>query len=265
MNFRTLLSDPALLPLLLLYFFLVGTVIGSFLNVCIYRIPLGVSIVTPRSKCPNCGNVIPWYCNIPLFSYLFLLGKCKFCKARISPVYPLVELMTGLFVLLLFRHFGVSRLFFIYLYFGCCMIVLMFIDYYHRILPHKITMSGVVIGLACSFFIPALGPFQSLCGVVLGAALPGLVYLVYKWVRKKEGMGQGDIVMLAMIGAFLGCKQVFLVLLASSVLGSIVGILGILLFRKGSQFEWPFGTFIAIAALADIFWGPLVWAFYFRI
>lgn len=264
MNFGAFLSDPALQPLLMLYFFLVGTVIGSFLNVCIYRIPLEISIVTPRSKCPNCRNVIPWYCNIPIFSYVLLLGKCKYCNARISPVYPLVELMTGLFVLLLFRQFGITRLFFIYLYFGCSMIALMFIDYYHRILPHKITITGLVIGFACSFFTD-LGFLQSLGGIALGAAFPGVVYLAYKWIRKKEGMGQGDIVMLAMIGAFLGYRQVFLVLLASSVLGSVVGLLGILLFRKGSQFEWPFGTFIGIAALADIFFGPFVCAYLFRI
>lgn len=265
MNFQEYLADPALQPLLQLYFFLAGTVLGSFLNVCIYRIPNNISIVTPRSKCPSCGNVIPWYCNIPLFSYVFLLGKCKFCKTRISPVYPLVELMTGIFALLLFRRFGLDRLFFIYLYFGCCMIVLMFIDYYHRILPDVITLSGVVIGLACSFFMPSLGPIRSLLGIAVGGILPTIVLLAYKWIRKKEGMGHGDIKMLAMVGAFLGWNQVILVMFVASTLGSIVGILGMLVFHKESQFEWPFGTFIAIAALADIFLGPLVWSMYFNL
>jgi len=209
--------------------------------------------------------VIPWYCNIPLLSYIFLLGKCKFCKTGISPVYPLVELMTALLALFLFRRYGLYRPFLIYLYFGCAMIVLMFIDYYHRLLPDRITLSGVVIGFAVSFVNPDLGPLQSAIGIALGGLLPTLVFLLYKWIRKKEGMGQGDIKMLAMVGAFLGWKRLLLVLFASSLVGSIVGLLGMLIFRKTSHFEWPFGTFIAIAAIAAVFWSSFVWSHFLHI
>lgn len=260
----SLFSDPALQPLFRVYFFLCGLVTGSFLNVCIYRIPLGISVVTPRSRCPHCNTIIRWYHNIPVLSYLALRGKCHNCKAKISPIYPLVELLTGCIFLFTFMKFGLSRSFFIYLYFCCCMILLMFIDFNHRILPDVLTLSGIVLGFAASFFTD-LGWLGSLKGILLGGAMPAFALLMYKWIRKKEGMGHGDIKMLAMVGAFLGWNQVFLVMLLSSILGSIVGIGGMLIFRKDSDFEWPFGTFIAIAAIFAVFYGPLIWHYYLHL
>lgn len=253
------LNDPDLQPLLSIFFFIVGSVVGSFLNVCIHRIPAHKSVVHPRSRCPRCENLIPWYHNVPILSYLWLLGRCANCRERISPVYPLVELMTALYFLLLYRTFSVSIPFLIYAYFGCSVIILIFIDYYHRLLPSVITLPSVVLGLISSFFNPYVRPIDSVLGVLLGGFIPTFVLIVYKWVRKREGLGHGDIVMLAMVGAFLGWEQVLLVLFASSVLGSVIGILLILLFKKGSDFMLPFGSFIGIVALAAVFWGKQVW------
>src|SRR5262245_9800149 len=139
MNRALFFQDPLFATLIQIYFFLIGAIIGSFLNVCIHRIPLKKSIVTPRSACPHCGTMIPWYHNIPIFSYLWLRGKCFHCKGPISVTYPLVELMTAVIFVLLYRHFGISLALLIYAFFSCSTIVLIFIDYYHRLLPAKIT------------------------------------------------------------------------------------------------------------------------------
>lgn len=257
------LNDPSYRILIQIYLFLIGAVIGSFLNVCIHRIPLEKSIIHPRSGCPRCGTIIPWYYNIPILSYLWLRGKCATCKEPISIVYPFVELLTAVFYVLLFCYFGISIPFFIYAFFGSITIVLLFIDSFHRLLPHVLTFPGIVVGLATSFVNPFLRPLDSLIGVAVGGLIPLITLLLYQWIRKQEGMGHGDVVMLAMVGAFLGWRQVLLVLFASSLIGSLVGMLLILVFRRKSDYMLPFGTFIGIAALAAIFWGPRLWNFYF--
>jgi leader peptidase (prepilin peptidase)/N-methyltransferase len=253
-------SDPVIGPIIQVYFFLVGLIIGSFLNVCIYRVPLHKSIVTPRSGCPQCGTIIRWYHNIPLLSYLLLRGRCANCGARISPVYPLIELITGLLFLFLYREFGISIPFFIYAVFGCITIVLICIDYYHRLLPAVITLPGLAIGVLTSFVNPFITPKDSLLGILVGGILPIAAMWIYKLVRKREGLGHGDIVMLAMVGAFLGWQQVLLVLFFSSLIGSIIGGLIIVVFRKGSDFMLPYGTFIGATAIPAIFWGPYIWS-----
>ncbi len=255
-------DNPSFFPLFEIYFFVVGLVIGSFLNVCIHRIPIHKSIVASRSRCPRCDALIPWYRNVPLLSYLWLRGKCANCKERISPVYPIVELITGILLLLLYFNFGISIPFLIYGLFGCITIVLTVIDYHHRLLPAKLTFPGIALGVASSFVNPFLTPLESLVGVVVGGLVPLFALIVYKLVRKREGLGHGDVVMLAMVGAYLGWQQVLLVLFFSSLLGSLIGGLFILVFRKGSDYLLPYGTFIGAAALPAIFWGEQVWHLY---
>ena len=252
-------------PILQIYNFLIGLVVGSFLNVCIHRIPNNLSLVRPRSSCPNCKAPIRWYHNIPVLSYLLLRGRCANCKTRISPIYPIVELLTGVVFVLLFRKYGWTPLFLIYAILACSLIVLMWIDVLHRLLPDIITLTGIVIGFACSFFNPEVGWKSSLLGILIGGAVPTIVLLAYKWIRKKEGMGHGDIKMLAMIGAFLGWRQVLFVLFASSLLGSIIGLSLMWLTHKDADYEWPFGTYIAIAALVAIFYGGYIWSAYFHL
>jgi leader peptidase (prepilin peptidase)/N-methyltransferase len=247
------------------YLFVVGLVIGSFLNVCIHRIPLRQSIVRPRSRCPQCGTQIRWYQNIPLFSYIFLLGRCSNCKARISPVYPFVELTTAILLVLLWRKFGATTPFLIYSFFACIMMLLIFIDFYHQILPHRITFPCIVLGFASSFINPLVSPLESIAGIVIGGLLPLIVLVAYKWIRKKEGLGHGDVFMLALIGAFLGWRQVLVVLFLSSLVGSIIGLIIILMWKKGSDFALPYGTFLGAAALFALFFGRILWSSYFSL
>lgn len=244
------------------YFFLLGAIVGSFLNVVIYRVPAGKSIVTPRSFCPNCQQKIPWYYNIPILSYLILRGRCAYCKTRISFVYPFVEALTGAYFVLLLYYYGVHWEALIYAFFGCALIVLIFIDYYHRLLPRVITYPSIIIGIATSFINPYINPLQSVLGIVVGGLLPTIVLVLYKWIRKKEGMGHGDIVLLAMVGSFLGWKMVFLVILFSSLLGVVIGAIVIYGMKKGSDFPLPFGSFIGAVALATVFWGRFFWHWY---
>jgi len=255
--------DPVFGTIIQVYTFLLGAIVGSFLNVCIYRIPLQQSIVTPRSSCPNCHTPIRWYQNIPILSYIFLRGRCANCKVKISPIYPFVEAVTGLLFLFLYRKFGISIPFVTYAVFGCSMIALLFIDYYHRILPHKITIPGILFGFITSFGNPYVGPVDSILGILVGGILPLVVYLLYIAVRKKEGMGQGDIVMLADVGAYLGWRQVILVLFAASILGTLVALISMMVFRKDSEFQYPLGTFIGIVAIPAIFFGFEVWQMLF--
>ena len=252
-------DDPFLNLVFQIYIFVIGSVVGSFLNVCIYRIPLKKSIVKPRSFCPNCQTLIRWYQNVPVFSYFFLRGKCSNCGVQISPVYPFVELLTAVLFVLLYRYFGISALFFIYAYFACATIILIFVDYYHRLLPAVITFPSIAIGFATSFVNPYIGPRESGLGILIGGGILAVVYFFFKWVRKKEGLGDGDIVMLAMVGAFLGWQNVLLVLFFSSLVGSLIGFIFIFFLKKGADFLYPFGTFIGAAALPIMFWGEIFW------
>ena len=252
-------SDPIFGPIMKVYIFMVGAVIGSFLNVCIYRIPRHESVVSRRSHCPNCDTLICWYQNIPILSYLFLRGHCANCKHFISPTYPIVELATGLVFLFLYKRFGISMILAIYGFFACNMIVLLFIDYYHRLLPFLFTIPGILIGFAVSFVNPLLAPKESLEGIVLGGGLFLFIYVAFRLIRKKEGMGQGDIFLMAMVGAFLGPELTLIVLFASTLIGMFVALIAMIAFRKGSDFPYPFGSFIAIAAVLAIFFGYPTW------
>lgn len=261
------------------FVFLFGLVIGSFLNVCIVRIPGNKSIVMPASACPKCGSEIRAYDNIPVISWLLLGGKCRFCKAPISAMYPVVEFLTALLFLGCYAAFGLTAEAFKWAAFSALMIVLVFTDLRERLLPDVVNYTGLCIGLAVSFFappvdgtanliashlfafpppVPVLSFADALLGALIGSGLLWLVSEAYFRLRGREGMGLGDVKMMLMAGAFLGVKRTLLTIFAGSLLGSLLGIAFILAKRKGSDYELPFGTFLGMAALLVVFFGTPV-------
>ncbi len=196
-----------------LIIFLFGACIGSFLNVCIYRIPENKSIVTPGSFCPNCKNSIPFYCNVPILSYLFLMGHCKFCKHTISIRYPLIEALTGIFSLFLFQKFGLTPAMAYWFVFISVLITLSFIDIDHQIIPDIISIPGILIFASSFYFLPEMTIKDVLIGILAGGGSLYAVAFFYYLVRKQEGMGGGDIKLLAMIGAATGIKGVVFTIL----------------------------------------------------
>ncbi|MBE3072209.1 MAG: prepilin peptidase [Acidobacteria bacterium] len=239
----------------------VGLVIGSFLNVCIYRLPRRQSVVWPASRCPSCHRALVWYENIPVLSYLALRGACRTCHARISPVYPLVELLTAVVFVATLAQVGVGLLLAVRLVFACAMIVLAFIDLRHRILPNAITVPGIVAGIVASAVVPP-GWLASLIGILAGGGILLLIAWIYERVRHQEGLGMGDVKMLAMIGAFLGWKLMLLTLVLSSLLGSVVGLLVILAAKGDMKHALPFGTFLAAGALVASLTGDAIITWY---
>jgi leader peptidase (prepilin peptidase)/N-methyltransferase len=235
-----------------------GLVWGSFLNVVIYRLPRGFSIVRPPSSCPHCGKQIRAYENIPILSYLFLRGKCGNCKAKISLTYPLVEALTPFCFLLVHMQYSLRPHFFACCLFASAMIVLGFIDYYHQILPDEVTLPSMVLALIYTFFRDDLSLVQALLGAGVGAGFLLFVYGVYYIVRKKEGLGLGDVTMMLLVGAFLGWKQTLLTLILASFGGAVVGILFIIFKKKDLQHALPFGTFLAPAAFVALLFGQTI-------
>ena len=235
-----------------------GAVIGSFLNVCIHRLPRGSSIVWPSSACPHCARELSWYENIPVASWLVLRAKCRTCRGPISIRYPFVELLTAVVFVLAWWAYGPGPLLASRLVFGCALIVLFAIDLEHHLLPNVITLPGIVLGFAFSFFTEP-GWMASLIGLLAGGGVLYLVAVVYFWVRHEEGLGMGDPKMLAMIGAFLGWKLTLVTLMLASLTGSAVG-LGMIAAGKGSmKYALPFGCFLAAgAALAATVGTPLL-------
>jgi len=231
---------------------------GSFLNVIIYRLPLRMSLLRPLSSCPHCQARIKVYDNIPLLSYLLLGGKCRKCRARISFIYPLVELLTPLCFMILYYHFSLSVHFFTSAFFVSALIALGFIDFTHQILPDEITLPGVILALFYAAFRPDLKLIQALMGVVVGAGILLLIYGAYYLLRKKEGLGLGDVAMMLMIGAYLGWRQTLLTLILASLLGALVGVFFILYKKKTFQFALPFGAFLAAAAFVSLIWGERI-------
>ncbi len=249
--------------------FVIGSVVGSFMNVCIYRLPRKLSIVFPPSSCPRCGSRIPWYDNIPLFGFLLLGGKCRFCKESISVRYPMVEFLAGLLAVLLFFKFQVSATFFAMFLFCAALLVVTFIDLEHRIIPDEISLPGIVAGFLLSFFIAnlyrpeeVLGWQESLLGIVAGGGSLLLVAYGYQLVARKEGMGGGDIKLLAMMGAFLGWRAVPFIIFLSSLAGSAVGISLMLARGKDSRLSIPFGPFLAFGAFMFVFFGRQIIGWY---
>ncbi len=226
-----------------------GLAVGSFLNVCIYRLPRRESLAFPASHCTSCGRALSWYENIPVLSYLWLRGRCRTCGARISEVYPVVEILAAAAAVVLYWRFGFSLLFLSRVVFAFALVVLFFVDLQQRILPNVITVPGIALGLAFSLFGPP-GWRASLIGIAVGGGGLFLLAEAYYRLRNEEGLGMGDVKMLAMVGAFLGWQSMLLTLVLSSLLGSLIG-LAIIALRKGDlKYALPFGTFLAIAALA---------------
>lgn len=240
-----------------------GLVIGSFLNVCIYRLPRGRSIVWPASHCPSCGRALSWYENIPLVSYAVLRGACRTCHAAISPVYPAVELATGVVFVVLYAQVGLVPLLAARLVFACAMIVLAVVDLRHRVLPNSITLGGILVGFAFSLALPP-GWLASLVGILAGGGSLLLIAEGYRLVRREEGLGMGDVKMLAMIGAFLGWKLMLLTLALSSLLGATVGLVVIAAKKGDMKYALPFGTFLAVGALIASVVGEAIIAWYLR-
>jgi leader peptidase (prepilin peptidase)/N-methyltransferase len=238
-----------------------GLAVGSFLNVCIHRIPREQSLAHPPSRCPACGYSLRWFDNLPLVSYAAIGGRCRKCRARISPRYPAVELATaGLFVI----HglvFGWTPLLVVRLIFACAMVVLFAIDLEHHLLPDVITLPGIVAGVVASTMLPP-GLRDALIGVVAGGGVLWLVGEAYYKYSGHEGMGGGDVKMLAMIGGFLGWKLAVLTLVLSSFAGSFVGLLVILVKRGGMKYALPYGTFLALGALVASLVGDRVLEWY---
>jgi len=240
----------------LLFVFLLGCCVGSFLNVCIYRLPQDLSIVAPRSYCPQCRAPIHGYDNIPLVSYLLLRGKCRNCGTRITWRYPLVEALSGGFAVALFVKYGLGFSFFSYSAFTAALLVITFIDLDHRIIPDLISLPGIGIGFLLSFFEPSLSVKDSLIGLVAGGGSLYLVAVAYEALTKREGMGGGDVKLLAMIGAWLGWKAVLFTLFFASLSGTVIGGGAMLAQKQGRHSAIPFGPFLAFGALAYLFFGP---------
>jgi leader peptidase (prepilin peptidase)/N-methyltransferase len=239
--------------------FVFGLITGSFLNVCICRMPNGESIVSPPSHCPHCSYQIRWYDNIPLFSYLILRGKCRGCGTHISLQYPLVELINGILTLLLFLRFGPTFVFAVLFLFCSSLVVITFIDIEHQIIPDEISLSGIVLGFVLSFFLKGHGWLNALLGILLGGGSLLLVAYTYQRLTGKDGMGGGDVKLLAMMGAFLGWKAIPFIIFASSLIGSVVGISIMMLQKKDSKLAIPFGPYLAFGAVLYIFYGkPLI-------
>jgi len=264
-------SGEILLLLPSLFFILLGLIIGSFLNVCIVRLPEAESIVLPSSRCPTCGKGIKPYDNIPLVSYLLLGGKCRFCKEPISWQYPVVEALTALTFWATYAVAGFQLKTVVLLIFFSAIIVLIFIDLNHRILPDVITLPGTVAGLLFSLLAPVGdGTAKFLAGLIgystghpvllsfldsfIGAMVCGgflwFVAEIYYRIRKVEGLGFGDIKLMGMVGAFLGVRLALLTIMLGSLMGAVVGLAYIRFAGKDSQYELPFGSFLGVAAIA---------------
>ena len=234
---------------------LLGAAIGSFLNVCIRRIPAGESLVFPASHCPKCNYSIRFYDNIPLISYLALRGRCRNCREGISLQYPLVELLTAIMALLLFWKFGLTWKFLFFFIFACALIVIAFVDFERQIIPDIITLPGIPFFFLAAVFAMGVPWLEAVLGVLIGGGILYAIAFGYELITKREGMGGGDIKLLAMLGAFFGWKSLFFILLVSSFLGAIVGISVMLIKGKDMKYAVPFGPFLSLAALACIFWG----------
>lgn len=265
---------------------LFGLIFGSFLNVCIARLPSHQSVVAPRSHCMNCGKLISWYDNIPVLSYVVLRGRCRRCRHRISLIYPLVEIITaGLFVAAL-ASFGLSAEFVKAIVFSMLMVVLIFTDYTERLIPHSVTIFGIVVGLAFSLIVPVnnalfgwiflrlgiilTGSVSSLIGALTGGIFgAGLLYGVAWFFRKfgdpqKEYLGFGDVMLMLVVGVFLGIPLTYLTILLGSLAGTLVAIPLQLFSRTFRGYQWPYGSFLAAAAIFCYFRGHALLVAYLR-
>ena len=248
-----------LLTIIIVFSIILGASVGSFLNVVILRLPEeDSSIVFPASRCPKCLQVIKWYDNIPILSFILLKQKCRNCGTPISWQYPLVELTMALLSVALLFKFGFTFAMPIYFVFTAALLVVIVIDFYHKIIPDVISLPGIVIGFLCSFFNPVVTWQQSGIGLLIGGGVLYAIAAGYYLFTKREGMGGGDIKLLAMIGAFLGWQSLPFVVFGSSIIGAVVGIGAMAKQKKGGKTMIPYGPFLSIAALLYMFYRELI-------
>jgi leader peptidase (prepilin peptidase)/N-methyltransferase len=255
---------------------MLGLVVGSFLNVCIGRIPEGQSVVAPRSRCAQCKKPISWYDNIPILSYFLLGGRCRHCRQRISVRYPVVEALTGFTAVLVYLEFGLGMEWIVFFGFCSSLLVLAVIDLGHRILPDPITLNGIWAGILANVYLAQpsalvlrifrwvgleaenprlIALCSSLLGIIVGGGLLWGVGEAYFRLRGVEGMGFGDVKMMAMVGALLGAPLALLTIMIGSLLGSVIGLLFIQFAGKSRQYELPFGTFLSAAGIIAVLYG----------
>ena len=260
----------------LVFVLVLGLAIGSFLNVVILRLPKGISVKRPRSHCPHCKKLVSWYDNVPVVSYFVLRGRCRHCEKKISPRYPSIEALSGVVSVFLYFKFGIGIEWAIYFAFCAALIVLAFIDLDHRILPDQITLNGIWIGVLVSVYFAQPSPLVTrlfhaanvevsnqrliaLIASILGAGVGGgLLWFVgegYLRLRGIEGMGFGDVKMMAMVGAFLGAPLALLTIMLGSLVGSIIGLIFIRMTDKAREYELPFGTFLGLMGIISVLYG----------
>jgi leader peptidase (prepilin peptidase)/N-methyltransferase len=256
---------------MMVFVFIFGLVVGSFLNVCIYRIPLKKSIINPPSGCPGCGERIKFYDNIPLISFLILRGKCRHCHEAISIRYPFIELLTGLLSLAVFmKYYPDYWQYLAFFIFVSALVVISFIDLDHQIIPDIISIPGIIAGFAVAVCLNFFSSYpttwiDSLLGIIAGGGILYLVAVIFEKLTGKEGMGGGDIKLLAMIGAWMGWRSLPLIILSSSLTGCVIGASALLLSGKGLRARIPFGPFLVIGALIYLFFGRRIEAWYFQL
>jgi len=248
---------------LCLFSVLFGLCLGSFANVCIYRIPLNKSIVYPPSSCPHCGVKIRFFDNIPVISYLLLMGRCRKCRASISIRYPLVEILMAVLSLLFFIRFGFQLQTILFMVFAGTLVILSFIDFDHKILPDVLTLPGIAVGWLVSFLPGGISWADSLIGLIAGGGSLYLVAWAYERITGREGLGGGDIKLLAMIGAWMGWESLPLIVLMSSLSGAVIGSVFILWGGKGARTQIPFGPFLSLGAISYLFFGRQISLWYF--
>jgi leader peptidase (prepilin peptidase)/N-methyltransferase len=247
--------------LFLLYSFIFGALVGSFLNVVILRLPdEEQSVVFPASHCPQCNTNLHWYENIPILSYMALRGKCRTCKEPISLQYPVVELCMALLSLALYHHVGLTLILPFHFLFLAALLAIIFIDIHLQIIPDKISLPGILIGFASSFFNPLVSWQEAGLGILLGGGILYGVARSYSLLTGQDGMGDGDIKLLAMIGAFLGWQCLLFVIFFSSLTGSVVGIAAMFSQKKGGKTRIPYGPFLSLGAISWLFFQKEIFA-----
>jgi leader peptidase (prepilin peptidase) / N-methyltransferase len=251
--------------MILIFVFLIGAIVGSFLNVCIYRLPRHESIVFPASHCPHCGKPIKFYDNIPLLSYVILRGKCRNCKQNISGRYPIIETISGLLAIAIVIKYGLTLHSLLLLLLVFSLIIVTFVDLDFQIIPDILSIPGIMAGIGASFFMPTISWIDSILGILAGGGFLFIIAVAYKWLTNRDGMGGGDIKLLAMVGAWLGWKAIPFILLISSFIGALIGSISLLLAKKSLRYKIPFGPFISIAAVIYLFFGPEIINWYINL
>ncbi|MBU4228253.1 prepilin peptidase [bacterium] len=242
--------------------FILGLIVGSFSNVCIYRIPRNESIIYPASHCPKCRSTILPKDNVPLLSFILLKGRCRNCKSKISIQYPMVELLSGLIYLIIYLIYGLSIQSLIYIILSSALIIIAFIDLNQQIVPDVISLPGIVVGLILSFFVPYISFVDVALGVLVGGGIILVIGLAGSVIFKKEAMGGGDVKLAAMIGAFLGWRYIIISLFLGFFLGALAGIFLILSKIKSREDMVPFGPFIVLGSFITLLWGEKIISWY---